>query len=502
MRKESASDQLKVVVYARQSVHEEQGIKQQVDDCRAEAKRRGWRIVHVYEDDATSGSKERGPGTGWARMLKDFDDGAFDAVLVNDTDRLTRSLGDILELRPPKRDMRVLTVRGSIDTDDPTHDFSLKFLVLFAEREVKQKAQRTERYAVERRKLGHPTAGRTPHGYRWVPAIQRDERGTRYRVDHDEAADVKRIFEEFLAGAKLGQIARDLNTDGRRTRAEAQWGASTVRRVLMNPLYAALLPPSQETGRFDISSIDLAECAPGAWEPIIDEATVAATRGRLVGVKPTHSGTARRWLLSGLAVCAVPGCRRPVRAASGETHPTPRVDGSGRAPAKRYHAYRCVDGHFMRNGDIIDEFVKEVCILRLEQPDASDLLVAKEQGPDVGLLTSQRIALEKREESIGSLIARGKMSATAAEAALDELAEERRAVIDRIASAVRADPLADVVASGDARAWWEHATLARRRSVVDALMTVAIRRAGQGRRITTLEGAAETVGIEWREPAA
>lgn len=503
MPRKSAPEQPKVAIYARQSVPQEQGIKQQLNDCQHEAARRGWQVVGHYSDDGTSGSKERGSGTDWARMLKDFDDGLFTAVLANDVDRLTRRLTDVLEIRPPKRDIRILTVRGGIDTDDSIGDFLLKQFVILAEREIAVKTQRAETYAVERRKLGHPTAGRTPHGYRWVPDIARDEHGTRYRIDPDEAADVRYMFSEFLSGASLGQIARDLNANGRRTRAGARWLNSTVRKCLMNPQYAALLAPSQETGKFDIASIDLAKCSPGAWEPIIDEATIAATRGRLVGVKPNHQGNARRWLLPGIAVCAI--CRDPVQSARGETHPTSRVDGSGKAESKRYHAYRCVNGHFMRNGDIIDEYVSEVCIARLSEPDAIDLLAPREDGIDIALLNSQRDALDMRESTISSLIVKGKMNAKAAEQALDELAEERRVITAEIAKTVNTDPLAEVVSSGNARAWWEDASLARRRSVVKALMTVLIKPVGKGKRITRGEGeeafdAVEpTVGFEWSE---
>lgn len=502
MPRKTAADQLKVAIYARQSVHEEQGINQQVNDCRREAERHGWHVVDVYPDDATSGSKERGPGTHWARMLKDFDAGMFTAVLVNDVDRLTRNLTDVLEVRPPKRDIRVLTVRGGIDTNDPTHDFSLKLLVLMAEREVKQKTQRTQRYAVDRRKAGHPTPGRTPHGYRWVPAIDRDDKGTRYRVDSDEAADILYMFSEFLSGVPLGQIARDLNANGRFTRVGARWVASTVRKCLMNPQYAALLAPSQPSGEFRSNNIDLAECVRGSWEPIVDEATIAATRARLQATRPTHNGTARKWLLPGLAICAI--CRAPVRAASGETHPTARVDGSGKAESKRYHAYRCANGHFMRNGEIIDEYVSEVCIARLDRSDAADLLTPHEDGPDIALLNTRRAALDAREATISSLIVRGKMNAKAAEASLDELTAERNAITEEIAFAVRVDPLADALASDNAREWWDNASLARRREIVKFFMTVCIRRVGPGRRITKGVGGqkyskvAETVDIEWR----
>lgn len=498
MAPNTRAEPLRVAVYARQSVHEPLGIEQQLSDCRKEAARNGWLVVDSYHDDGTSGSKERGPGTDWARMLKDFDEGHFAAVLVNDVDRLTRSIVDVLEIRPPKRDMRVLTVRGGIDTNDPTHDFSLKLLVLMAEREVKQKAQRTERYAVDRRKAGHPSAGKTPHGYRWVPAIDRDGRGTRFAVVPEEAADVRRIFAEFLAGAPMGQIARDLNTEGRRTRRGAKWIGSTVRRILLNPIYAALLPPSQPTGEHDLKDVDIEACIPGAWEPIIERDHVIASRAKLVAVEPNHKGNARKWLLSGLAVCSK--CRAPVRSARGETHPTSRVDGSGKAESKRYHAYRCVNGHFMRNGDIIDEFVSEVCIARLGREDAADLLSPPQDGPDLGVLNARKEELGSQEGVLVAMFTAGKIKdPRVLEKSLDNLASELRSIDVQIAQAVQQDPLAEAVGSGDARAWWEGATLARRRIVIDALMTVAIRPVGYGRRVTDMDGARATVGIEWKQ---
>ncbi|WP_375545121.1 recombinase family protein [Brevibacterium luteolum] len=54
---------------------------------------------------------------------------------------------------------------------------------------------------------------------------------------------VRRIFAEFVAGAPLGQIAHDLTSDGYATRESSRWHTSTVRRVLINPHYSALLPP-------------------------------------------------------------------------------------------------------------------------------------------------------------------------------------------------------------------------------------------------------------------
>lgn len=490
----------RVAIYARQSVEEDQGIAQQIADCEEEVRRRGWLVAgDPYPDNDVSGSTTRGAKTNWAKMLKAFDSGEFDVLMVTEVDRLTRSLTDVLDIRPPRRNIRVVTVRGGIDTEDD--DFMLKQLVLLAEREVKIKAQRAQRYARERRAAGHPSPGKAPHGYKWVAAANRDAKGTRYEIDKSEEEDVKRIFDRFLSGDALGEIARALNTDGRKTRKGAKWHTSTVRRILMNPLYAALLPPSQGSQPHDLAAIDLAACTPGAWEKLVERDLLVAARDKLVGVKPNHQGTARKWLLSGLAICSV--CRQPVRSARGMTHPTPRKDGSGTAPSQRYHTYRCVNGHIMRRGEIIDEFVSDVCITRLSEPDTLDLLAPKPDVVDIRVLNSQRIALGTRRKTVLKQISSGRATEEEAEEALDDLADQLRAVDAEIARAVASDPLAELVGIDDAPAWWFDAerTLTRRRAVVEALMTVVIHPVGRGRRITTFEAAAETVEIDWKRSA-
>lgn len=487
----------RVAIYARQSVEEDQGIAQQIADCEEEVRRRGWLAAgDPYPDNDVSGSTTRGAKTNWAKMLKAFDSGEFDVLMVTEVDRLTRSLTDVLDIRPPRRNIRVVTVRGAIDTEDD--DYMLKQLVLLAEREVKIKAQRAQRYARDRRAAGHPSPGKAPHGYKWVAAANRDAKGTRYEIDEAEAKDVRRIFKEFLSGAPLGQIARDLNTAGRKTRKGAKWHTPTVRRILLNPLYAALLPPSQGSQPHDLAAIDLSACTAGAWEKLIERDHLVAARDKLIGVKPNHQGTARKWLLSGLAICSV--CRQPVRSARGATHPTPRKDGSGTAPSQRYHTYRCVNGHIMRRGEIIDEFVSEICIARLSEPDALDLLAPKPDVVDVRVLNSQLIDLGKRRRAVLKQIAAGRVTEEEAEEALDDLTDKLRAVDAEISRAVASDPLAELVGIEDVRAWWydEERTLARRRAVVEALMSVVIHPVGPGRRITTFEATAETVEIDWK----
>lgn len=148
---------------------------------------------------------------------------------------------------------------------------------------------------------------------------------------------------------------------------------------------------------------------------------------------------------------------------------------------------------------MIEEFVKEVCIERLSRPDARDLLAPPDDGPDLAVLHSRRTELEARDGAIASLLVKGKLSPVGAEQALDQLADELRSVNEQIALAVRTDPIAAVVGSDDVRAWWDNeaTTLARRRAVVETLMKVVIHPVGNGRRITTVAAAAETIDIRW-----
>jgi len=482
----------RVAIYARQSVDEEQGISQQLHDCHTEAARRGWHVVYEFPDNDTSATKARGRDTKWANMLAAFDNGDFDVLIATDVDRITRTLSDVLEITAPRRPMRVVTIRGGIDTDHD--DFMIKQLVLLAEREIKLKTARARRYAIERRAAGHPQAGSTAYGYTWVAKRDRDALGTRWVVNEEEAPIVKAIFAEFTAGAPLGQIARDLNTAGLTARSGSKWIASTVRRILMNPVYGALLPPVQPSGKHALRNVKIEECTEGSWEPIIPRELVIGARTQLLGVQPLHQGTARKWLLSGLAICSV--CRQPVRAARGKTHPTPRNDGSGVAPSTRYLTYRCVNGHLMRNGDIINDVVRETVIDRLSRPDALSLLSPATEEIDLAVLEARRIDLQSRRSDIVTLVGKGRFSISEAERELDRLDEEIAALDREFTKAVMRNPFADVAAADDVRSWWETATLARRRTVIDLLMKVVIHPVGMGRRIHTIKQAAETITVE------
>ncbi len=325
-----------------------------------------------------------------------------------------------------------------------------------------------------------------PFGYRWVPKLQRDAQGTRWAVVEAEAAIVRRVYAEYLAGASMRQIARDLNADGYTTRTGTKWGATSIQRMLVSPFYAALLPTVQGWADFDPSRVDVATCIPGAWEALVPVEQYLASRAK-VEANPAQNGgnTARKWLLSGLAICDV--CRKPVISAQ-------------MAGNRGYRCHADNGGHFQRKADVIDDFVSGVAIARLSRPDAIDLLQPANDGPDLAVLNAQREAHEGRGSEIARLVAAGKLSGADAEQALDDLAAELARINKAIAAAVNVDPPRGGCESGDVLAWWEGASLARRRAVIDALFVPVIRRVGPGRRVN-LANVDETLAFEWRVAA-
>ena len=364
---------MRVGIYVRQSVHEDQGIEQQIKECKRLASAHEWEVIDTYDDNKTSATKARDETTAWARMLADVDAGRIDTILCVAVARLLRRTVDVIEVTKPRRSVRVVTTRDGVDTGTMGGRVMLALLVAMAEEEIAEKEARATPYRQARNVLGHPSPGKVPFGYEWVPSLKRRGDGRRYEIVSREAAVVRFVFSEVIAGSPLGMIARELNVgtarnpetrelleeSTRATRTGAAWSATTIRRIALSPMYAALLPAIVPgAGNYRAEMVNLDACTPGVWEPIVSADDVRAARALLIDpTRRKHQGTSRRWLLSGLAVCDVCGAR--VRSARTK---------------EKYQGYRCPKGHFQRSGSILDTYAEQVVIERLSRPDAASLI--------------------------------------------------------------------------------------------------------------------------------
>jgi site-specific DNA recombinase len=218
---------VRVAIYARySSEHQnERSIDDQVRRCREHAARLGAEIVGIYADYALSGStlKTRPEAV---RLLKDALDRRYDAALTEALDRLSRDQEDIAGIfkRLSFAGVQLLTVaEGEIAELHIGFKGTMNALFL---RDLAAKIRRGQR--------GRAAEGLIPGGrsYGYEVIREFDTKGEllrgRRRVLEDEAAVIRRIFEEFAAGHSARAIAARLNRDGIPSPSGKAWGAGTI----------------------------------------------------------------------------------------------------------------------------------------------------------------------------------------------------------------------------------------------------------------------------------
>ena len=88
---------MKADVYARQSKDRLQGIQDQIADCKALCRIRGWDVTSVITDnDVSATSSKARPG--YTRLLGRIERGETDMVVVSHIDRLLRKLAELEHL--------------------------------------------------------------------------------------------------------------------------------------------------------------------------------------------------------------------------------------------------------------------------------------------------------------------------------------------------------------------------------------------------------------------
>ena len=206
----------KVVGYTRVSTEEQAssglGLEAQHALTRAECKRRGWKLLKVFEDRGASGKSLVGRPA-LAEALETVRSHEADALVVAKLDRLSRSLLDFASLMESarKESWALVILDLGVDTTTPSGEMIANVMATFAQFERRLIGQRTkDALAVKKRagtRLGRP-------------------------LSIDEAV-VKRIAKERRRGRSLRAIADDLNDEAMPTgHGGTRWHASTVRAVL------------------------------------------------------------------------------------------------------------------------------------------------------------------------------------------------------------------------------------------------------------------------------
>ncbi|KUH90637.1 recombinase family protein [Mycobacterium sp. IS-1556] len=464
---------MRAAIYLRQSQDrsgDQLGVDRQRDDVRRLIESRGWTVAREFVDNDVS-ALSRKPRPQFEEMMAGVDRGEFDVIVARHMDRLLRRLAEfesVLE-RCQKTQTAIVTAADGVDTSTDGGRLVARILSSVAQGEVERKSARQRSAAIQAAKQGRWVGGRRAFGFEADGVTVRE----------DEAALIKQGFADVLAGESLAEIARRWEASGiATTQGASRWSRHAVKDVLTNPRHAGLRRYRAQEDRATIrKNPELGIVGSAEWSAIVDEATWRAAVRILCAPERRRAPIGGKGLLTGVAVCGV--CGATVHR------------GSAANPGGR--TYRCKSGaHVARKSDPVDEYVTELVLARLTQPDAAELWTA--DLPDADALMTEADTLRRRRDDIALDYADGAMTREQFRTANTRVLERLGEIEAQIAAAGSSSPLA-IVAAEDVRETWGGLSTAQRRGIISALMTPVLHLPGRGTRTFR----PETVEIKWRK---
>ena len=227
----------KVAGYARVSTDQEEqqtSYEAQVDYYTNYIKgREDWEFVSVYTDEGISATSTK-HREGFQQMVEDALAGRIDLIVTKSVSRFARNTVDSLTTirKLKEHGTEVFFEKENIWTFDSKGELLLTIMSSLAQEESRSISENV-RWG-QRKKFSD---GRYSLNYKHFLGYDKGEDG-RLVVNPTQAAIVRRIFADFLAGHTPFQIAKVLTAEGIPTPAgKKQWSYTTVRRVLSNETY-------------------------------------------------------------------------------------------------------------------------------------------------------------------------------------------------------------------------------------------------------------------------
>ena len=190
----------------------------------------------MFEDEGYSGATLERPGLERVRDLSA--EGQIQVVLAYSPDRLSRKYAYQILLIEEFARHGVETVFVKSPQGDSAEDQLLvQFQGMIAEYERAQILERSRRGKRHRAQAGEVSVmSGAPYGYRYIRKT--DEAPAAYVVDEAEARVVRRVYQMYtIEGLSIGEITRQLNSEGVPARRASRWERSVVWGVLRNPAY-------------------------------------------------------------------------------------------------------------------------------------------------------------------------------------------------------------------------------------------------------------------------
>lgn len=231
----SQKEPIKAAIYARVSTDREEqkhSPEHQIAHCKEIAKENGWHVSDefIYYDHGLSGT-DLTQRIALQQLIKDGMAGKFQVVLFKSLSRFARNEADAYHVRDLLIESGLRMVADE-DRYDSENGDDLKFgLFTMINAERSREISRSTRIGIRQSALkGNFTGNKAPFGYR--------KKGQKLEPDPDTKWIVKTIYELYtdkMYGLK--KIAEALNEQGIPAYHGGAWGISSVRSILINPVY-------------------------------------------------------------------------------------------------------------------------------------------------------------------------------------------------------------------------------------------------------------------------
>ncbi|WP_104126417.1 recombinase family protein [Cryobacterium sp. Y57] len=421
------------------------GVERQLADCRQLAADRGWTVAEEYVDNDISAYKgKRRPS--YERMLEDIAAGQRDAVIVYNTDRLTRrpiELEEFVQICESAGVQQFATVTADINLGNDDGMFMARILAAVAAKESGRKSERQKRKARETAEAGKPNGGNLrPFGY------ERDQ----LTVVESEAVVVRILAGRYLAGESLMSLTSWLQEEGVSSVAGMPWRTSALRQTLTNPRIAGLRAHNGEV------------VATAVWPAIITPATHEQLVAMFARKKVTGRRAPRRYLLSGLLRCGKCGNK---------------LFSAARQDTRRYVCMSGPDhggcGKLTIVAAPVEEWLAEAVLLRVDSPAMTDALAGRVASDERHAALLASLEADRAQAKELAELWSAKVISTEEWKAAREPLQTRIFNTDRqLAQLTGTNTLDGVVGHGEElRTSWESLNLTRQAAIVAAVLDYA-----------------------------
>ena len=192
-----------------------------------------WEFVGIYADEGTTGTSTKHRDE-FKRMIDDALNGKIDLILTKSISRFARNVVDALTVSRnlKAKGVEVYFEKENLSSTDPRAEMIFTFLCTVAQEESRSISENV-RWGVQR----SMEAGKINLAYNSFLGYEKGEDGLP-KIVEEEAKIVRLIYQWYLEGLTMTEIAERLEEDGYLTpRKCKKWSVSTIRSILTNEKY-------------------------------------------------------------------------------------------------------------------------------------------------------------------------------------------------------------------------------------------------------------------------